>query len=90
MPTGLSFVAVAIVTCCPCQQLLVGVVISAEFGDERGSLLSAEFRDGAAASANEEDSGFGDLVVEWIVFKAHCLTPSSGAPCRFHLCVELL
>lgn len=80
MPTGLSFIAVAIVSSRPCQQLLVGVVISAESRDERGSLPSAELHDGMAASANEEDAGFGDLVVEWIVFKAHVWTPSSGAP----------
>ena len=72
MPTRLSFVAVAIVSGRPCQQVPVGVVISAELGDERGSLLSAELHDGTAASANEENAGFGDLVVDWIVFKAHC------------------
>ena len=80
----LPFVAATVVPGRPGQQLLIGIGAAPESGDECGSLLTAEFHDGSAASANQEDSGFGDLVVEWVVFEAHWWTPSSVEPvnCR--------
>lgn len=52
----LTFIAVAIVSRHTSQQLLVRFMAATELRDECGSFLTAEFHDGSAASANEEDS----------------------------------
>src|SRR5699024_5023689 len=76
------FVSVAVVARHPSQQLLILLSVVAESGDESRRLLPAELHHGAAASADEQETGLGDPIVEWIGFQAHHRTPSSPAAPR--------